>query len=125
MKLHLSAILLFTTAACTTPAPLAPVATPVAAVAPAPVADSASEDRRLMAFLDAAFDAQAARFPQFLTSLGSKEQYDRLNNHTDAYQQESLAQSEAQLRDLRAQFDLFTGEAIECDDLIGALRGAK
>ena len=100
------AILLLATAACTTappPPPIAPVA--VVAPAPAPVVDPAAEDRRLMAFLDAAFEAQAARSPQFLTSLGRKEQYDRLNIYTDAYQQEGLALAQAQLQQLRAQFD--------------------
>ena len=58
-----------------------------------------------MAFLDAAFDTQAARSPQFLTSLGSKEQYDRLNTYTDAFQQEGLALAQSQLQQLRAQFD--------------------
>ena len=58
-----------------------------------------------MTFLDAAFDVQAARSPQFLTSLGSKEQYDRLNTYTDAFQQEGLALARSQLQQLRAQFD--------------------
>ena len=98
--------LLLATAACTTapPPPPAPLA-PVEVVAPLPVVDPAAEDRRLMAFLDAAFDAQAARSPQFLTSLGSKEQYDRLNTYTDAFRQQGLALSQTQLQQLRAQFD--------------------
>ena len=58
-----------------------------------------------MAFLDAAFDAQAARSPQFLTSLGSKEQYNRLNTHTDSFQREGLALAQSQLQQLRAQFE--------------------
>ncbi len=58
-----------------------------------------------MAFVDAAFDAQAARSPQLLTSLGSKEQYDRLNIHTDAFAREGLALGQAQLQQMRAQFD--------------------
>lgn len=33
-----------------------------------------------MAFLDAAFDAQVSRNPQFLTALGSKEKYDQLRS---------------------------------------------
>ena len=100
------AALLLVTAACTAPTPPPPpAATPVAIVAPAPVVDPAAEDRRLMEFVDAAFDAQVARSPQFLTSLGSKEQYDRLNRYTDAYQRESLALAEAQLRELRTRFD--------------------
>jgi uncharacterized protein (DUF885 family) len=98
--------LLLATAACTTaPPPPPPPAMPVAVVAPAPVVDPAAEDARLMAFLDAAFDAQAARSPQFLTSLGSKEQYDRLNTYTEAYAREGLALAQSQLQQLRAQFD--------------------
>ncbi len=79
MKIRLTAAaLLFATAACTTTAP-PPAAAPVVVAAPEQAVDHAAEDQRLLAFLDAAFDAQAARSPQFLTSLGSKEQYDRLN----------------------------------------------
>ena len=105
MKLHLPVTaLLLATAACTTAPPPPPAAAP-AIVTPAPVVDPAAEDQRLMAFLDAAFDAQAARSPQFLTSLGRKEQYDRLNNYTEAYQRESLALAQSQLQQLRAQFD--------------------
>lgn len=80
--LTLAALLLATAACTTTPPPeaAAPVA-PVAAVQPAPVvqpaADPAAEDRRLMAFLDAAFEEQIARSPQALTALGRKDQYDR------------------------------------------------
>ncbi len=106
MKLQLPlATLLLATAACTTtPQPQAPQA-PVAIVTPEPTVDPAAEERRLMAFVDAAFDAQVARSPQFLTSLGSKEQYDRLNTYTDAYRQEGLALAQSQLQQLRAQFD--------------------
>jgi uncharacterized protein (DUF885 family) len=105
VKLHLPLAALFlATTACTTAAP-PPPATPLAVAAPAPIVDPAAEDQRLMAFLDAAFDTQAARSPQFLTSLGSKEQYDRLNTYTDAFQQEGLALAHSQLQQLRAQFD--------------------
>ncbi len=108
MKLHLPiAALLLATAACTTaPAPSTSPA-PVAVVAPAPVAiaDPAAEDRRLMEFVDAAFDAQAARSPQFLTSLGIKQQYDRLDTYTDAYRQQGLALAQSQLQQMRSQFD--------------------
>ncbi len=100
------ALLLLTTTACTTTVlPVPPVA--VAPVSPAPPAalDPAAEDRRLVTFLDSAFEAAAARSPQFLTTLGRKEQYDRLNSHTDAYAQQSLALRQSQLAELRVQFD--------------------
>ena len=106
MKFHLPfAALLLATAACTAPSP-PPPATAAAIVPPTPAIDPAAEDQRLLAFLDAAFDAQAARSPQFLTSLGSKEQYDKLNVYTEAYAREGLALAQSQLQQLRAQFDL-------------------
>jgi uncharacterized protein (DUF885 family) len=104
--LPLSALLLATAACTIAPQPVPPPpATAVAPAATATAVDPAADDRRLMAFVDAAFDAQAARSPQFLTALGSKEQYDRLNIYTDAYQREGLALAQAQLQQLRAQFD--------------------
>lgn len=103
LLLHLSALLLATTA-CTTATPPPPAQAPVA-VAPAPAVDPAAEDQRLMAFLDSAFDAQVSRSPQFLTALGSKEKYDQLNNYTDAFRAESLALAQSQLQQMRAQFD--------------------
>jgi uncharacterized protein (DUF885 family) len=107
LQLSLAALFLATAAACTTaPQPLPPPApAPVAVVTPAPAADPAAEDQRLMAFVDAAFDARAARSPQFLTSLGSKDQYDRLDTYTDAFRQQGLALSQSQLQQLRAQFE--------------------
>ncbi|HEX2803203.1 MAG TPA: DUF885 domain-containing protein [Sphingomicrobium sp.] len=109
MKLSLpfASLLLATTAACTAVAPPPTAAVPVAvdAQAPAPVSPAA-EDQRLMAFLDAAFEEQAARSPQFLTALGRKDQYDRLSNYTDEYRQQGLELEKRQLAQLRAQFDL-------------------
>lgn len=58
-----------------------------------------------MAFLDQAFEAQAARSPQTLTALGRKDQYDRLDIYTDEYRQQGLALAQQQLAQLRAQFD--------------------
>ncbi|WP_235090886.1 DUF885 domain-containing protein [Sphingomonas lutea] len=107
MKLALpfSALLLATACATTAPAPAPPpLAEAPPPAAPAPAIDSAAEDKRLMAFLDAAFEEQLARSPQALTQLGRKEQYDRLNNFTDAYRQQGLDLSRRQLADMRAQF---------------------
>ncbi|HZF95281.1 MAG TPA: DUF885 domain-containing protein [Allosphingosinicella sp.] len=77
-----------------------------AATAAAPTATAAAEDARLNAFLDAAFEESVATNPQFLTSLGSKRLYHRLNDYTDAYRQQQLALSEAQLARLRAEFNV-------------------
>ncbi len=105
-------VLLLATTACSTVRPdaAAPAEVPSAAAAapagaPARAADPAAEDQRLLTFLDAAFEEQVARSPQALTGLGRKEQYDRLNNYTDAYRQEGLALARRQLAALRAQFD--------------------
>ena len=96
MKLHLSlAALLLATAG---------IATAQQAAAPAPAA-AETEDARLNRFLDAAFDAQTATNPQLLTTLGSRQLYDRLNDYTDAYRARQLALEERQLAELRRQFD--------------------
>ena len=101
--LPLFALLLATTAACTTAPPTEPAAAPPPAAAPA--ADPAVEDARLLAFLDAAFDARAELDPQLLTSLGSKHHYDRLNDYTDAHGQRQMELEFLQAGEMRAQFD--------------------
>ncbi|HEX8192897.1 MAG TPA: DUF885 domain-containing protein, partial [Allosphingosinicella sp.] len=94
MKLRITfAALLLATAACTATG----TAEGAAGAASAPAASAAAEDARLNAFLDAAFEESIATNPQFLTSLGSKRLYHRLNDYTDAYRQQQLALSEAQL----------------------------
>ncbi|HEX8526592.1 DUF885 domain-containing protein, partial [Allosphingosinicella sp.] len=97
------AALLLATAACTMATP-APETAPPAVVAAQPSAEA--EDARLLAFLDSAFDEQIATNPQALTSLGSKRLYHRLSDYTDAYRQQQLALSEAQLARMRAAFRL-------------------
>jgi uncharacterized protein (DUF885 family) len=80
-------------------------AAPPPAPAPAAATGPAAEDARLNAFLDAAFDEQIATNPQLLTSLGSRQLYDRLNDFTDAYRARQLALKEGQLAELRHRFD--------------------
>jgi uncharacterized protein (DUF885 family) len=70
-----------------------------------PAASAQSEDARLNAFLDAAFDAQVALSPQQQTQLGLKTSYDRLDDYTDAERARELALGEGQLADMRRQFD--------------------
>jgi uncharacterized protein (DUF885 family) len=72
--------------------------------APAPAA-AQSEDARLTAFLDAAFDEAMALSPQQQTQLGLKTNYDRLDDYTDAERGRELALAERQLAALRRQFD--------------------
>lgn len=66
---------------------------------------TAQEDARLLAFLDAAFDAQVALSPETLTSLGSREDYDRLGDYTLEAGDEALQLAERYLARLRAEFD--------------------
>ncbi|HYJ28951.1 MAG TPA: DUF885 domain-containing protein [Allosphingosinicella sp.] len=100
MKLRLPlATLLLATAACSATQQQGADAT---AAAPA---TAQAEEARLNAFLDAAFEEAIATNPQFLTTLGSKRLYHRLNDFTDAARQQQLALSEAQLVRLRAEFD--------------------
>ena len=82
----------------------APMASAPPSVA-APAASTAAEDARLLAFLDAAFDAQVALSPEYLTSLGSRQDYDRLGDYTLESEARSLALAERQLAEMRARFD--------------------
>jgi uncharacterized protein (DUF885 family) len=100
LRITLAALLLATASCTATGAPDG-----AAGSASAAPASAAAEDARLNAFLDAAFEESIATNPQFLTSLGSKRLYHRLNDYTDAYRQQQLALSEAQLQRLRAEFD--------------------
>jgi uncharacterized protein (DUF885 family) len=102
LLLPLTAVLL-STAACTTAPALSPVVAPAAVTAPA--VDPAAEDRRLTAFLDAAFGEQLARSPQGLTALGRKDRYGELDTFTDEFRQETLRLSQARIARMRAEFD--------------------
>ncbi|EMD81804.1 DUF885 domain-containing protein [Pacificimonas flava] len=66
---------------------------------------TAQEDARLLAFLDAAFDAQVALSPETLTSLGSQQDYDKLGDYTLESEEKELALAEKQLAEMRARFD--------------------
>jgi uncharacterized protein (DUF885 family) len=100
-----AAVLLLATTGCATATPSEQTRPASTSTAITPNADPSAEDRRLMAFLDAAFEEQLARSPQSLTGLGRKAKYDRLDTFTDAHRQEGLALAQRQLGDLRAQFD--------------------
>lgn len=90
----------------------------VAVLAGAPVAASAqtaaptsadasiqTEDARLAAFFEQAWQARIALSPQTMTSLGLKTDYDKLDDTTDAAAERSLALAESQLAQMKAQFD--------------------
>ena len=73
-----------------------------------PLAQSAfaqdSVDARFTAFLDACFDEALALSPESMTSLGLKTDYGKLDDYTDAGADKSLAQSEDQLKRMKAGF---------------------
>jgi len=69
------------------------------------MASTAAEDQRLLAFLDKAFDESAALSPETLTNLGTKQDYDKLDDYTDAGRKRQLDLSERQLAQMKAQFD--------------------
>jgi uncharacterized protein (DUF885 family) len=99
LRLPLATLLLATTGLATAQQPAAQPAP----AAPASAADA--ETRRLNTFLDAAFDEVTATNPQFLTQLGSRDGYDRLNDFTDAGRERVLQMRERQLAEMRRQFD--------------------
>jgi uncharacterized protein (DUF885 family) len=65
-----------------------------------------SDDVRLNAFLDKAFDDRAALQPQLMTSLGLKTAYDRLNDYTPAGDQRLADLAQSQLDAMKRDFDL-------------------
>lgn len=71
----------------------------------APAAAAQSEDARLNAFFEQAFQARIALSPQSMTALGLKTDYDKLDDVSDAAADRSLALQEAQLAQMKAQFD--------------------
>jgi len=79
------------------------------AEAPMPVvtatAPAQSDDQRLAAFFEQAFQESIALSPQTLTQLGIKRDYDKLDSATDEAAERSLALSEAQLTRMQAEFD--------------------
>ena len=82
------------------PVAMAQAAAPASAPAPAQ-----SEDARLNAFFEQAFQERIALSPQQMTSLGLKTDYDKLDDVSDAASARSLALQEAQLARMKAEFD--------------------
>jgi len=82
----------------------APVALTSARAAAAPAVDTAKEDVALLAFLDAAFDAQVALSPETQTELGFKNDYGKLDDYTDAAAVKQRDLAERQLAAMKARF---------------------
>lgn len=102
MTFRASAALLLASCALSTAAmaATAPQAAPSAAPA------TQSEDQRLIAFLDEAFEAQIALSPEAQTALGRKTDYGKLNDYTDAGSVKAQALADAQLAAMKSRFDL-------------------
>ncbi|WP_439478352.1 DUF885 domain-containing protein [Brevundimonas sp.] len=64
-----------------------------------------SEDARLAAFFEQAFQERIALSPQTMTSLGIRTDYDKLDDATDAAAARGLALAERQLLQLNDQFN--------------------
>lgn len=64
-----------------------------------------SEDARLAAFFEQAFQERIALSPQTMTSLGLKTDYDRLDDATGAASERQLALAESQLARLNDRFN--------------------
>ena len=83
----------------------APVLAHVQEPAQPAAAEAHSEDARLNAFFEEAFQARIALSPQTMTSLGIKTDQDRLDDVSDAAAERALALQEAQLARMNAEFD--------------------
>lgn len=92
---------------------LAGVPTVALAQSAAPAADVSvqTEDARLAAFFEQAWQERIALSPQQMTSLGLKTDYDKLDDATDAAADRSLALAESQLARMKAEFDPATVSA--------------
>ncbi len=79
---------------------------PAQKVDPAVVAAAAqAETQKLTTFLDAAFEEELAQSPERATSLGRKDNYDKLNDYSEAQQQKMLEWREKSVADMKTQFD--------------------
>jgi uncharacterized protein (DUF885 family) len=100
MRKVLAAALLTGVATCSTGQACHPVADKAAA-AQAQQAETA----KLTAFLDAKFEEELLISPQRATSLGRKDNYDKLNDYSDAWQDKRLAWRRQTVADLKAHID--------------------
>ncbi len=100
--LKTTASILAVMAVLVSPAAVAQTPTPAPATAPAA---AQSEDARLAAFFDQAFQEQLALSPEGLTQLGIKQRYGELGDYTDAGGKKGLDLANAQLARMKREFD--------------------
>ncbi|HVY88192.1 MAG TPA: DUF885 domain-containing protein [Hyphomonadaceae bacterium] len=65
----------------------------------------AAESSKLTQFLDAEFEKEVQLSPERLTNLGRKEQYDKLDDYSEAGEEKELAWRRQSVADMKAQFD--------------------
>ena len=73
--------------------------------APPAAAAPATEDARLAAFFEEAFQEALRQSPEALTQLGMKERYNELGDYTDAAAKKNFDLGEAQLARMKREFD--------------------
>ena len=106
-SLTFAALLLCTTACASSQAEMSATApaTAAAATATSEPLDAPVEDKRLVEFLDRAFEESIASSPETLTALGRKTDYGKLDDYTDARAQRQRELAERQLAAMKAEFD--------------------
>ena len=80
-----------------------PAKPPTAPVGQAKAA--AAETSRLTTYLDAEFEKELAMNPERATQLGRKDNYDKLNDYSEAQQDKMLDWRRKSVADMKAQFD--------------------
>ncbi|HVY88191.1 MAG TPA: DUF885 domain-containing protein [Hyphomonadaceae bacterium] len=68
-------------------------------------ADIQAESAKLNAYLDAEYEKELQLSPESLTAQGRKEQYDKLDDRSDAGDEKELAWRRQSVADMKAQFD--------------------
>jgi uncharacterized protein (DUF885 family) len=99
-KSYLAAAFVFLAACSTAKTPDVQVA--VATITPAVVAETS---KQLIAYLNAEYEERLQLSPQTLTALGRKDQYDKLDDRSDAGAEKELAWRRQSVADMKAKFD--------------------
>jgi len=66
---------------------------------------AAAETVKLTAYLDEQFEAELKESPERATTLGRKDNYDKMNDYSEAQQDKMLAWRQKSVADMKAQFD--------------------
>jgi uncharacterized protein (DUF885 family) len=94
VRILFAAGLMALAAACSEPAPRGPTAEEIAA-----------ESAKLTQYLNAEFEEELAMSPMSLTQMGRKEQYDKLDDFSEADTQKQLEWRRQSVADMKAQID--------------------